>query len=416
MDLNPLFFLFFALILLVVLLFLRRLQPKISAQENHLQLNQAILDNSPTAIYVKDINGRYLLVNKFALDLFKLKENEVLGKTTQEIFPKDFADRELITDKKVLQLGYTLQTEEKLESDNDINVFQTIKSPLRNDKGEIYALCGIALDITREKKVQDQLNNYLEKLEEVTTELMEARIVSEEANKTKNAFLANMSHELRTPLNGVIGNITLLEQTVLNEKQGIYIQRIKTSSAILLELIGHILDFTKIIARELKIDSVACNIRELAQDCYDVFVSKAEEKNLQLTLKMPNEPIPPILSDPLRLKQIILNILGNAVKFTEHGSVSFTIEKIKNEQHTVYLLFKIQDTGIGIAEDKMSHLFEKFWQADISNTRKYGGTGLGLAICKEIIERMGGTITSESVLGKGTTFTFEIPFSVVQEK
>lgn len=264
----------------------------------------------------------------------------------------------------------------------------------------------------REEKIQarDKLNDYVEKLEGITTELMEARIISEQASQAKNAFLANMSHELRTPLNGIIGNVSLLLQTDITEKQERYLVRIKTASQILMDIIGQVLDFSKLAAGEIKLESVASSLSDIFKECYEVLIARAEEKKIAFEINLPEEVLPEVLASPIRLKQVLINILGNAIKFTEKGSVRMDVSVLEKDGDHLKLRIAISDTGIGLSPENLSHLFERFWQADSSNTRKYGGTGLGLAYSKEIIDLMGGSIRAESTEGQGTCFTLEIPF------
>lgn len=395
--------------------FTRRLYLENMKFETKLHMIQAILDHSTSCIYLKDTNLRYLLANRYALQFFNFKEKEVIGKTDEDLFSPDYANSVKQSDLEVLNEGKIVHEETSTEINNEKKVLYTIKAPLKDEKNIPYAICGIAFDITPLKNTQQQLNDYLEKLESITTELMEARITSEQANKVKNSFLANMSHELRTPLNSIIGNITLLYNTDLSEKQITYVERVKHASQLLIDIIGLILDFSKIAAGELKLESIPCNLLELVQECCDLLLIKADEKKIDLYFCWPDSEIPLIMTDPKRLKQVIINLMGNAVKFTEKGHVHFSFNVLSHSLDTIKIQFKIKDTGIGISEDKMEHLFEKFWQADASNTRKYGGTGLGLAICKELVEHMHGQIYAESSPNNGSEFIFEIPFSIAEQ-
>lgn len=281
---------------------------------------------------------------------------------------------------------------------------------LQNNSGTTPLPWTITINNTRSSQRENELNDYLEKLESVTTELMEAKLVSEQTTKAKNAFLANVSHELRTPIHGIIGNLSLIQNTELTPKQEVYVTRIEMSAKILLELIGQVLDFSKIAAGELKVESIACDLKEILKEVTQILISKTEEKKLGFKVDLPEEPLPKVMSDPTRLKQMFINITGNAIKFTEKGEVRIHASVVSKTTDKMIFKVRIEDTGIGIPQDKMEHLFEKFWQADTSNTRKFGGTGLGLAITKELVDIMGGTITVASKTGEGTCFELTFPF------
>lgn len=384
-------------------------------QAKRLHLMRAILDNSPSCIYVKDLKHRYLLVNPYALRLFHFTEKEAIGKTDADLFSAHFFKKSSTSDAEVFKLGCTTREEYTTESKYGMRVFYEVKTPLRDHKGRIFGLCGIATEITEKKRAQEQLNNYLEKLEGITTELIDARLVSEQANRVKDHFLANMSHEFRTPLYGILGNLALLFHTNLDEKQRKYIERIDVCSKILLELIESVLDFSKVSAGQLKMASERCDIIALVSECASVCKVLADEKNLEFRIELPKESLPSIMADPLHLKRVLMNLLNNAIKFTEKGFIGLSLTVLSKTSETLFARFEIEDSGIGIPEGKMKFLFEKFWQADTSSTRKYGGTGLGLAIAKELVTLMGGNIKAISREGVGSTFTVEIPFFVAHQ-
>jgi two-component system sensor histidine kinase/response regulator len=378
--------------------------------QDKLQIMDAILEHSASCLYVKDLNLRYILVNRFALQCFGFSESDVIGKTDEEIFPKDYARSSRLSDQKVIDTRTTIREDNIATLATGIYHFHTVKTPLCNEDGKLFAICGIATDISEEKQAHSELQSYLEKLEGITTELMEARIQSEAASIAKNAFIANMSHELRTPLNGIIGNLSLILMDDLSPKQTKYITRIKASAQILLEIINQVLDFSKIAAGMLQLESIPIDLNKILLECEEITGAKAEEKGLLLEYILPNPPLPQVLGDPVRMKQIMVNLVGNSLKFTEKGSVIVSMKSLGESDKKLNIRISIEDTGIGIPEDKLNHLFEKFWQADVSNTRKYGGTGLGLAIVKEVVDQMKGTIEVTSQVGQGTTFAITIPF------
>ena len=394
------------IILAAVIYFMKGPRERLS-QNDRKKLMQAILDHSASCIYVKDHDLRYQFVNKHALQVFGFLEEEVIGKTDEELFPAPYSMLSKVSDLKVLEEGLTTKEELIADLKTGSRDFYTIKTPLISSNGKIYALCGIAMDISRQKTAQRQLNAYLEKLEDVTTELMEARIVEDQVNRSKNAFLASVSHELRTPLNGIIGNISLLSNTNVDPVQKKYLGRIESSAVLLMGVIEQVLDFSKIAAGKIQLELEKCDLVALVKDCVKVLEAKAELKNLQLILELPDQEVPFIMADSIRLKEILVNLLENALKFTEKGSVCLKIFILASLSTKILVRFDIIDTGIGIEAEQLPHLFEKFWQGKPTHT---GGTGLGLAISKELISLMNGEITVDSTPGLGTHFTLKIPF------
>ncbi|HGY54913.1 MAG TPA: hybrid sensor histidine kinase/response regulator [Caldithrix abyssi] len=291
--------------------------------------------------------------------------------------------------------------------------------------GILFAvLVGYVLYSTRIKYIKNQkallkdlvekrtsaLQSEIQEHKKTEKQLQEAIQVASEANMLKSQFLANMSHEIRTPMNGVIGMIHLLKESGLNQEQKEYVSLLNRSANFLMEIINDILDFSKIEAGGMELENIDFKLGETIENICELAAIKASEKKLQFYCLIKND-IPDLLKgDPLRLRQILLNLISNAIKFTEKGGISIEVAKIKENDQRVKLAFSVHDTGIGIPPDAIGKLFRSFSQVDGSTTRKYGGTGLGLAISKELVDLMGGTIKVKSDVGKGSTFWIILEF------
>ncbi|MCP4700597.1 MAG: response regulator [Gammaproteobacteria bacterium] len=372
-----------------------RMQAEEALRESREQL-YGILNNSSTVVFLKDLAGKYLFINKRYEELFHILNKDILGKTDHELFPKEFADIFIKNDQQAVKNSAVIKTEEIVPQQDGLHTYISTKFPLYSAEGDIYAVCGMATDITERKQMEEELKT--------------AKQQAEAASRTKGEFLANMSHEIRTPLNALTGMAHLALKTELDPKQRHYLGRIDESAHTLLEVINDILDFSKIEAGKLELESVEFHLSEILDRVLTLLGMQMEEKGLKLRFDTGMDVPCRLTGDSLRLTQMLVNLTNNALKFTEQGEVSITTEMLEIQANQVVLRFSVRDSGIGISLEKQVGLFDAFTQADGSTTRKFGGSGLGLTICKRFAEMMGGKIGVESEPGKGSTFHFTARF------
>ena len=276
-------------------------------------------------------------------------------------------------------------------------------SVYKDDKGNVLGVVVVARDITDQKRFENELIEAKRNAERATEK-------AEESTKLKEAFLANMSHEIRTPMNAIIGFSDILSKRKLGEQEKEYVKIIKSAGQNLLTIINDILDISKIEAGMMTFEENNFSVKEIFKSLNKMLMEKAKEKNLELLFNCDESVPDALLGDQTRLTQIIINLTGNAIKFTQIGKVQVNVKVLKSEKENVLLEFSIEDTGIGISQDKLKNIFERFQQAESHTTRKYGGTGLGLSIAKQLVELQGGTLSVKSELQAGSVFSFCIAY------
>jgi PAS domain S-box-containing protein len=366
---------------------------------------QAIFDNSLVGIAVLSAdhkviraNTRFSTIFGYAPEEMPLVRPEKLHVSNRNFdeFVEKFYNR--LAETEIAQLEYQFRRKNG-------GVFWSQVSAKAIDPQDLSR--GVILvieDISDRKKASELLRQHAEDL----------RVAKEEADKatrSKSEFLARMSHEIRTPMNAILGMAEMLQDSGLNAEQNEYVQTFSSAGELLLGIINDILDFSKIEVGQIKLESIPFNLRELAEDVNKLFVYRAEEKGLFLDQKVSPGLAQRYVGDPTRIRQIIINLIGNAIKFTSDGGVTLSVTESVMDDGAPCCLFAVKDTGIGIPKSKLNTIFESFAQADSSTTREFGGTGLGLAISKKLVELMGGQIWVESELNAGTTFFFKLPLA-----
>ncbi|MDD3528548.1 MAG: PAS domain S-box protein [Gallionellaceae bacterium] len=354
------------------------------------------LDHVSSYIYMKDRAHRYVYANRPTLELFGCSAAELPGSEDGRFFPPATVTQLHAVDDRVLAGEQTAEEIDVSYPDGSRRVYWEIKTPIYADpeRTVIWGLCGISTDLTERKLAEEELNR--------------ARQAAEAASRAKSAFLANMSHEIRTPMNAILGLTQLVLDGPLPPRQADLLRKALGSGRALLGILNDILDYSKIEADRLGVDQRPCSVEQVLREVADLFSARIEEKGLELFLDIDPELPTTVLGDPLRLTQVLNNLVGNAVKFTDRGEIHIKVDVASGDAESLHLRFAVRDTGIGLSKEQLGLLFQPFTQADDSITRRYGGTGLGLAICERLVGLMGGSIAASGAPGKGATFTFDI--------
>lgn len=353
---------------------------------------ESLLRSIPDLVWMKDKDGVYITCNKRFEDFFGASKEEIVGKNDYAFLPKESADFFRAHDVNAMASSVPLINYEEIAfADGHKEQLQTIKTAVRDANGGIIGVLGIGRDITA---------------------LQAAKEEAERANSSKSAFLANMSHEIRTPMNAVLGFSEILLSTNVDTRQKNYLQKIVGSSKMLLAIINDILDFSKIEASKIEIEHKEFELSNSINKLKMMFKQKASEKGISLSYELSQNLPSSIIGDELRLTQILINLMSNAIKFTKEGTVTIALDVTKKDDKEATLHVSVRDSGIGISEEQLQKLFQPFSQADSSITRKYGGTGLGLSISAGLVRAMGGTLEARSSEGVGSEFYFDIDVGV----
>ena len=362
--------------------------------ESKNKLLATIVEQSSEAIWTKDLGGKITSWNSGAVAMFGYSSEEVIGRELDVCESTPAEERSRV---QRLLAGEKFAYDARAITSAGVAIdVQVAIAPLLDDANRCIGSIAVARDVTQHKRSEEALRL--------------AREAAEAANHAKSSFLARMSHEIRTPMNGVLGMTELLLETALASTQRKYAETVQRSGKTLLGIINDLLDFSKIEAGKLELENVDMDLRRTMEDIVDLLAERARAKGLELACSIPPELITQVRGDPLRLGQVLTNLLGNAIKFTDQGSVVMRVAAVEESASRVTMRFALSDTGVGISAEAQSRIFEEFAQADGSTTRKHGGSGLGLAISKQLVEMMGGSIHVESVLGGGSTFWFTASF------
>ena len=400
------------------LLYLRDVTDRRQAEEALRQSEikyRRIFESLDDLYYQTDAQGIIRVVSPSSVRLAGWTPEELIGKPVADVYVDPGIREDLL--RRLLQHRYVKDYEVQLKRKDGTILHVSVGAQLLyDDEGNPNGVSGSLRDISERIEAEENIRRTNLRLEVATARANDMAAQAERANAAKSIFLANMSHEIRTPLSGVLGMTRLLLGTPLNDRQRNYAEKIKTSGTLLLSVINDVLDFSKIEAGKLRVEQVLFSPAELIGNVADAFGARAEEKGIALhTIIDPAIPVS-LLGDPMRLTQIMNNLMSNAVKFSQEGEIHLAARVVEKQPEHVILEFSVGDTGIGITEEEMARIFLPFSQADESTTRRFGGSGLGLSISTQLCELMGGTIRCESTPGMGSLFTVTIPFGLPADR
>jgi PAS domain S-box-containing protein len=395
------------LLLTISVMWSRTLKRKVARHTGDLRESEeryrAISEDSPLLICRYLPGGKIAYVNQAYCKYFHRDHDELVGQSFLALIPEE--DRQTVmANIEGLTPGSPTQTHEHrvISPDGEIRWQRWTNRALFDSKGKLTAYQSVGEDFTERKRAEEALK--------------EARDAAEAASRAKSEFLARMSHEIRTPLNAIIGMSRLALETELSPEQKDYLEPVVASGEHLLSVINDILDLSKIEKGKLELDYATFGFRRNISEVIGIYAQRAQEKGLQLTQEIDSDVPDSLGGDVGRLNQVVINLVGNAVKFTEHGEVKVLVGLQSKTAETVTLRIAVADTGIGVPADKQGEVFEPFFQADSSTTRKYGGTGLGLAISRQLVALLGGQLWFESEPGKGSTFFLTVPLELVEPR
>jgi len=369
------------------------------ALRNSEALYHSLVETLPLNVFRKDVDGKFTFGNRRFCEMIGKPLEQLKGKTDFDFYPTELAEKYRQDDRRVIDEQITIDAiEEHCKPGGEKIYVQVLKTPVFDSHNRVIGTQAIFWDVSARKRAEEQMQS--------------AKEAAESASRAKSVFLATMSHEIRTPMNAIIGMTELVLGTSLSIEQREYLDLVKISADSLLSVINDILDFSKVEAGKLDLDVSAFSLRDHLGDTLNILAPRAYQKGLELACHVAPEVPDALLGDPVRLGQIVVNLVGNALKFTERGEVVLDVSAPERTNSEVCLHFAVSDTGIGVPPEKLDLVFDPFAQADSSTTRKYGGTGLGLAIARRLVERMGGKISVTSEVGKGSTFHFTAVFQV----
>ena len=367
------------------------------AAQRKLSESQAIylslVESLPISVFRKDYKGRFVFANKRVCDGFGTTLDELIGKRDVDMFEAELAAKYSRDDQTVLKTGEAFHDIEKhVSPDGTESYVEVLKAAVKDADGNPQGIQGMYWDVTDRHLAE--------------AELLRAKEMAEMASRAKSDFLANVSHEIRTPMNGILGMSSLLLESIADRQQREYVEMISESGEALLTLINDILDFSKIESGKIELEEHPIAIAQIVAEVTSLLKFKADEKNLDLKIDFDQQVPSSVIGDGVRLRQVIINLVSNAVKFTRAGEIRVSVSLVDQTDENVSVRFQVSDTGVGIDPEKFDVIFQEFEQADTSITRQYGGTGLGLAISQKLVELMGGSIKVTSRVGVGSCFEF----------